>query len=63
MMEGRTPAMVDYMEGMGASAAIAAAGGTLTEDKTLSVDGRRAKADTPVRPGSTVALQPMADNG
>ncbi len=63
VMEGGTPQMVSYAEGMSAGAALAAAGGTLGQADTLSVDGRRAKADTPVKAGSTVTRQPRADNG
>jgi hypothetical protein len=55
--------MVKYMDGMSAGAALAAAGIKAGDNKTISVDGRRAKAGTPVRAGSTVAMQPRAFNG
>jgi hypothetical protein len=56
--------MVKYQDGMSAGAALAAAGITeVPGTKALSVDGRRAQAGTPVRAGSTVAMQPKAYNG
>lgn len=60
---GIGPQMVRYMDGMSAGAALAEAGITAGDSHALSVDGRRANADTPVRPGSTVARQPRAENG
>lgn len=63
LAEGVGPQMVKYMDGMSAGAALAAAGIKAGDNKTISVDGRRAKAGTPVRAGSTVAMQPRAFNG
>lgn len=63
VMDGHDTRMVNFHSSMGAAAAIEAAGGTLTETHALSVNGRRAKADTPVRPGDTVQRQPMALHG
>jgi acyl dehydratase len=55
--------MVRFQDGMTAGAALAAAGVALGDGKAISVGGRRARAETPVRAGDTVALQPKAENG
>lgn len=63
VMEGGTPQMVRFQAGMSAGGALALAGGSLGASDALAVDGRRATADTPVRPGATVTRQPKAENG
>ncbi len=63
LAEGLVPKMVHYQDGMNAGAALAAAGIPISGNKAISVDGKRAKADTPVKAGATVGLQPKAFNG
>jgi hypothetical protein len=64
LLDGIGPQQVHYMDGMKVGAVLAAHGiHNVPDGKTLSVDGHRANTDTPVRPGSTVAMQPKAFNG
>ncbi len=59
---GIAPQMLYYMPDMTAGKALAATGLT-PGGFEISVNGRRGTSDTPLEPGSTVALQPRAFNG
>ncbi len=59
---GITPQMLNYMPDMTAGQALAAKG-LASGGHEISVNGRRGNLNTPLEPGSTVALQPRAFNG
>jgi len=63
VMVGGTAKMVPYHDGVLVADLVKAAGGTIGPNQAVALDGKRATPSTPVRPGSTVSLQPMDDHG